>query len=160
METYYKNPAVQTKEQAEQLLSAMDTFISKGIGAQPRLDLELTKIWNQGKGHLPWEWSEESQQEIDQKEQQDQSQADKIAAYKADLKLFLDEKVRPWRNSKLAEWVDSYAGRPLLWADLSEEMKTKIMDTRSILLEWPATFTKYVTDQTIESKKPAKPSYI
>jgi len=160
MEIYHKNPAVQTKEQAEQLLSAMDDFVSRGIGGQPRLDPALTKIWDHGNGHLSWEWSEETQQEIEQRESQDQTKLDKIESYKSDLKLFLDEKVRPWRKSKLAEWVDAYAGRPLLWGELSEEIKTEITNTRTILLEWPATFTKYVTDQTIESKKPVKPSYI
>jgi len=163
MEKYYKNPAVQTKEQAKQLLSAMDDFVSSGEGGQPRLDLELTKIWNQGNGHLSWEWSEETQQEIEQRGSQDQSKLDQIAAYKNDPELFLNEKVRPWRNSKLAEWVDVYAGKPLLWYDLvanKPDMVEEITAMRQTLLDWPATFTKYVTDQTIESRKPDKPLYI
>ncbi len=165
METYYKNTVVQTEERANELLSAMDEFVATGKtlefgNGKPILDLELTKIWNQGNGHLSWEWSEETQQEIDQRESQDQADADKIAAYKSDPELFLNEKIRPWRDWALVEWVDKYAGRPLLWESLDSEMQTKIRDKRDELLGWPATFTKYVTDQTIESKKPAKPSYV
>lgn len=160
---YYKNPAVQTKEQAEQLLSAMDTFVSSGAGGQPRLDSELTKIWNQGKKRLAWEWSEESQQEINQREQQEKAQADQIAIYKNDLELWKNEKIRPVRDMLMAQWVDYYASKPLWWNDLvsnNPDMVAEITAIRQVLLDWPATFTKYVTDKTIESKRPAKPSYI
>ncbi len=160
MEKYYKNNTIQTKEQAEKKLGEIDAFITGGPGkAKPLLDAQLMKIWNNG-DRLPWEFVEETQQEIDAKEEQDQAALDKIEAYKNDFELFLNEKVRPWRGWALIEWVDKYAGKPLLWESLSEEMQSKIRDKRDELLAWPATFTKYVTDQTIESKKPANPSYI
>ena len=160
---YYKNPVVQTKEKVEQLLSDMDKFVSTGIGGQPRLDQELTKIWNKGNGHLPWEWSEESQQEINNREQQEQSKADQIEAYKNDLELWKNKKVRPIRNVLMSQWVDHFASKPLWWSDLisnNPDMIAEILVTRQVLLDWPATFTEYVTDQSIESKKPVKPSYI
>ncbi len=160
MEKYYKNNTIQTKEQADQKLAEMDAFVTGGPGkAKPLLDVQLTKIWNNG-DRLSWEFYEETQQEIDIKEAQDQSALDKIEAYKSDLKLFLDEKVRPWRDRVMVAWFDSIRSKPELWEEQDQGVKDEALLMRQTLKEWPATFTKYVTDQTIEGKKPVKPSYI
>ncbi len=160
MEIYYKNLSAQTKQQADQLLSDMDNFVSSGSGGQPRLDAQLTKIWNQGGKRLDWQWSEETQQEIEQKEQSTQSETDKITAYKNDLELWKNEKVRPWRNWAISAWIDSVRDHGEMWEEQTEEVKAELKAKRIELKDWPATFTKYVTDQTIEDRKPVKPSYI
>lgn len=164
METYYKNSIIQTEEQVRGMISTMNDFVNPD---HPRtvpiiLDAVLTKIWNEGK-NLDWKWSEESQQEIDQKEQQDQAEADKITSYKNDIVLWKNEKIRTIRNRLMSLWVDSIVDHTLLWTEFQEEKPgaaAELLEMRQTLKDWPATFTKYVTDQTIESKKPSKPSYI
>jgi len=157
----HKTLTVVSAEYIEKRLAQQDAFASGGTGpGSPNIEPEIMEIWNQGKERLSYEFIEESQQEIDQKEARDTAEAEKIEAYKSDLELWKNEKVRPIRDSLMFMWVDYYASKPLLWAGLEEVMKTEISDTRQILLDWPATFTKYVTDQEIEAQKPATPSYI
>lgn len=164
---YYKNPQVQTQEHLEELFDGMDNFVSGGTGKpQPRLDVNALKIWNDGK-RLSYEWSDKTKDEIEEEieqaereEQKAQAEQEKIDAYKADLELFKDEKIRPWRDWAMVSWFDSIRSKPELWEEQTDEVKTEALALRGTLKTWPDTFTKYVTDQTIDNKKPTKPSYI
>ena len=168
MKIYHKNKTVQTEEQAEQLLSALDEFIATGTSlmfgnAQPILDQELKIIYRDYRND--WEWSEESKQEIDQREKQDQEESDKIAVYKNDLVLWKNERVKPLRNTDLNNvlWIrDRHRDQVEIGGnkDLTPEQFSDFLVYIQELRDWPATFTKYVTDKTIESRRPEKPSYI
>jgi len=154
---------VQTKEQIEQLLSEMDDFVNPNKNPsgkpQPKLDYELMKIWNGG-NHLEWEWSEKTPKEDAQREANEQIIQDKINEYKNNLELFKNEKIRLWRDWALVNWFDSLRSKPELWEDQSQEIKNEALAMRRELLDFPDKFINYVIDKTIESRKPAKPSYI
>jgi len=157
---YYKNINVQTKEKAEKLLSDMDGFVTGGPGrSMPRLDAELAIIWNGG-NRLPWEWSEKTQQEISLQEKIEEQEKTQVDAYKADIELWKNERIRPWRDRALIEWFDSLRSKPELWNEQTQEIKDEALTLRRDLLDYPDKFSNYVTDKTVENRRPAKPSYI
>ncbi|MCK5604870.1 hypothetical protein KAR91_23470 [Candidatus Pacearchaeota archaeon] len=60
----------------------------------------------------------------------------------------------------MVQWFDSLRLKLELWEEQSEVVKAEALELRQTLLDWPATFLEYITDQEIEASKPAKPSYI
>ncbi len=161
METYFKNKNFQAKKQAEQAMSDMDDFIDPNNprNIPPRLDNKLNKIWNNGR-RLTWEWSEDSEQQINSEDMEDQDKANQAERYRNDIELWKNEIIRPIRNYLMVEWFDSLRSKPELWDEQNEEVKTEARELRQILKDWPAIFTEYVTDQEIEDLKPSIPSYI
>lgn len=160
----HKTLNIKSTNDVEDQLSAQDAFVSGGTGhGSPDINPDVMKIWNNGEKRLQYEFKEETRQEIEQRKTREKAESVQTEAYQNDLELWKNERVRPIRDQLMAQWVDHYASKPLWWNDLvsnNPDMVAEITATRQILLDWPATFTKYVTDQTIESKKPAKPSYI
>lgn len=161
METYIKNSQVQTEAQAEALLTAQDDFITNyQAGSIPiPLDSHLRKIWNNGT-HLTWQWSNESQQEYDQRITQETAEDDKLALLQSDNDHFLDIKIRPWRNGKLREWIDDTYIKPLKY-NLTAGQITERTDLHQELLAWPALtdFSSYKTDTEIDVCKISAPSW-
>lgn len=159
---YRKNQYVTSDERAEALLAAIDDFINNPVigKGQPRLDAELMKIWNNGK-RLEWEWSGETQVEYERRKERERLAAEELALFKADNEAWKDAKIRPWRNQKLAEWIDDTFVRPLFY-DLTEKQEAERIEKRQELLDWLALpeFENYMSDEEVAEFKQEAPSWI
>lgn len=157
---YRKNPLATSREEATALLYKMGEFVKNPIlvGVPPQMDAELLAIWNGG-DHLKWEWSEESQEEYDGRIAREKAAKKQLKKLKSDLEYFKNIKVRPWRNAKLAEWIDQTFVKPLFF-DLTDEQKAERISLRNSLCDWPELFDKYVDDSEIDALKPSAPSWI
>ena len=159
---YRKNQYMTSSEQAEELLAAMDNFINNPVigKPQPRLDIELMKIWNAGK-RLEWEWSEESKAEYERRKEREKLTEEELALFKADNEAWKNARIRPWRNQKLAQWIDDTFVRPLLY-DLTEKQEAERIKKRRELLDWPALpeFESYISDEEVDALRPEPPSWI
>lgn len=159
---YRKNQYVTSREQAEELLAAMDDFINTPVigKPQPRLDIELMKIWNNGQ-RLEWEWSEETKTEYERRKELEKREAEELALFKADNKVWKNARIRPWRNQKLAQWIDDTFLRPLLY-NLTGKQETERIKKRQELLDWPALdeLESYKSDEEVQTLKPEAPSWI
>lgn len=160
MEIYRKNSYVKSKEQAEELLAAMDDFVFKPVigRAMPGLEPGLARIWNNGK-HLEWSWEEETEQAYKRRLKQEEKQTEELKKLKSDLEYFKDMKIRPWRNQKLSEWIDATFLKPLQYK-LSAKQIEERKKLRQKLLDWPALFETYKTEAEIEESRPAPPTWI
>lgn len=158
---YRKNAFVISKEQVEALLTAMDDFIGKPeIGkAQPRLDLDLMTIWNKGK-HLAWEWSEETESNWIRRKAREQEEKNRLDGFRSDNKAWKDAVIRPWRNLKLAEWIDDTFAKPLLY-NLTPKQEAKRIKKRRELLDWPARpeLESYKSDEELDALRPVAPDW-
>lgn len=161
-EIYRKNRYFATEAQVQAALTAYgDFYQSPPLGAAPpRLDAHLIKIWNGG-NVLDWEWNDETQQEYDRRIAVEAAEAAELALLQSDNEYFKNKKIRPWRNSKLVEWIDITYIRPLLYA-LTSEQETERINKRQELLNWPGVtdFESYKTDAEIDALKPSAPSWI
>lgn len=157
---YRKNQYVTSKEQAEALLAAMDEFVNNPVVGKtpPRPDLELMNILNSG---LDWEWSEETRAEYEARKAREEREAAELALFKADNEAWKNARIRPWRNRKLAEWIDDTFLRPLLY-DLTKEQEAERVKKRKELLDWPALdeFESYRSDEEVKALRPESPSWI
>lgn len=162
METYRKNHLVITETQAQALLDAKDDFTDNpvvGLPA-PALDGHLLKLWNGG-DHLEWEWSDESQQEYDQRTAKEAAVTAEQDKLESDNDHFIEVKIRSWRNGKLKQWIDDTYLKPLKY-NLTGAQITERVDLRQELLDWTALtdFSTYKTDTEIDALKPSNPTWI
>ncbi len=162
MRIYRKNNYVATEEQANILLDAMDKFVNKPVigKPQPRLDADLMKIWNNCK-RLDWKWSEEGEADYIRRIAAEKSAKAELERLKTDNDYFKDQKLRPWRDQKLVEWIDATFAKPLLYK-LTPKQKSERIQKRQELLDWTslADFDIYKTDAKIDVLKPSAPSWI
>jgi len=162
METYRKNYLVTTETQAQALLDAQDDFYANPNTEMPAplLGSHLLKIWNGGV-HLEWEWSDESQQEYDQRTAKEAVDAAELALLQSNNDHFIEVKIRRWRNGKLTEWIDETYIKPEKY-NLTAGQITERSAIRQELVDWRdlADFTTYKTDDEIDALKPNSPSWI
>ena len=160
---YRKNHLFGSKKAVESALNAMDEFVLGADPGQspPQLDSVLRQIWNHGGERLKWGWSEESEVESIRKKAEENNEKAEKQRLKDDNEYFKNAKLRAWRNSKLALWVDETFIKPLKFK-LSVEQEEERKEKREELLNWPnmVEFESYKMDDEIESLKPSPPSWI
>jgi len=162
MEIYRKNHKIQTQEQAEALLDALDDLINNPeIGkVPPRADRQLLKICNNGE-RLDWEWEDEEQWEYDRRIATEQAETDLLNFYQntEHLDVWKTRKVRPLRDQRLRLWIDETFIKPLLY-NLTYEQEAERISKRIELLDWPDTFEEWESDEDVKAAMPTAPSWV
>jgi len=160
MKIFRKCDLVRTEEEAVELLAAQDAFINNPQPGDipPRLTPELWSIWNSG-DVLGWGWEEESLPDKVRRKAKEQAEADELEKLQTDSNYFKATKIRPWRDSKLVEWVDDTFLKPLKY-NLTGDQITERAALHVELCDWPDLFDEYKTDEEIDALKPSAPSWI
>jgi len=169
METYRKNSAVLTETETQNLLTKQDDFMGDSVIGEPapRLDSHLMKIWNGGT-HLDWEWSDENQTVYDRRIAKEAADVAELTKLETDNAYFKKTKIKPWRDRKLVEWIDTpklqdinvkYSGGFKTWSQALLDERTAKHDE---LCDWPSLtdFDTYKDDDEIDALKPSAPSWI
>lgn len=152
MKKVYKTGTVPDEATAREKIQRYEKWLPTGNGPNPLKDHpELKALVG-----VEFEFIDKTEAE----EKTEQAETDRIQAYKDDHEKFIAEKVRGPRDGALCAWIDLPKARDLEYPLTAAEEQERI-DTRVLLLDFPATTTEFIPDEEIASRLEAlRPSYI
>ena len=158
---FNKTKNIQTSDQLKDLIALQKIFYLSETGGKPApFSEEYNHLFyrnNSGgisiKNHT---WVDRTVEEIAKSNAEVQSAADLITSYQADVEKWRNDKVKPWSQQKLYEWIDVTFQRPLEY-NLTADQEQERIDKRLELLEYHNQAT-YLEDSALV--KPEPPSWI